>query len=185
MICYVATHSDSGRRYVGITSGSLSLRRSTHESHAKQKVDDTFFHEAIRAYGVDGFSWKMVAEGDEEVIRLLENALIHTWQTNFPEDGFNTKGGADWIDRPPLTQRPEDYADLSVNVDVLDMMNDLSAIVGWVERNDPDAERFSDLREMCRRLLKPLDRIDPPNQLYPTTETTDPVMAPPDKRRGP
>ena len=79
MICYVATHSDSGRRYVGITNDSLSLRRSSHESHAKKEVDDTFFHKAIRAYSVDDFSWKVVAEGDEEVIRLLENALIHTW----------------------------------------------------------------------------------------------------------
>ena len=55
MICYVATHSDSGRRYVGITTGSLSLRRSTHESHAKQMVDDTFFHDAIRVYGCRRF----------------------------------------------------------------------------------------------------------------------------------
>ena len=162
MICYGATHSDSGRRYVGITNGSLSLRRSTHESHAKQEVDDTFFHKAIRAYGVYGFSWKMVAEGDEEVIRLLENALIHTWQTNFPEYGINTKGGSEWIDRPPLAQPPGDYSDFSVNVDILDMMNDLNAIVSWVERNHSDGERCGDLKEMCRRLLKRLDRIDPP-----------------------
>ena len=80
MICYVATHNDSGRRYVGITNGSLSIRRSTHESHAKKEVDDTFFHQAIRAYGVDGFSWKVVAEGDEEVIRVLEKASIRRVQ---------------------------------------------------------------------------------------------------------
>ena len=55
IICYVATHNDSGRRYVGITNNSLSLRRSSHESHAKKEVDDTFFHKAIRAYGVDDF----------------------------------------------------------------------------------------------------------------------------------
>ena len=161
MICYVATHNDSGRRYVGITNGSLSIRRSTHESHAKKAVDDTFFHQAIRAYGVDGFSWKVVAEGDEEVIRVLENALIHTWQTNDPQQGFNSQGGAEWIDRPPLTQRPEDYSQFVGNVEVLDMMNDLNQIVSWVERNHPDGDRCSDLREMCRRLLKRLDRIDP------------------------
>ena len=162
MICYVATHNDSGRRYVGITKGSLSIRRSTHESHAKKEVNDTFFHQAIRAYGIDGFSWKVVAEGDEEVIRVLKNALIHTWQTNDPQQGFNSKGGAEWIDRPPLTQRPEDdYSQFVGNVEVLDMMNDLNQIVSWVERNHPDGDRCSDLRAMCRRLLKRLDRIDP------------------------
>ncbi len=163
MICYVATHNESGRRYVGITKGSLSLRRSTHESHAKKEVDNTFFHQAIRAYGADGFSWKVVAEGDEEVIRLLENALIHTWQTNWPDQGFNSKGGAEWIDQPPLTQPPEDYSDSPFgNVDVLYMMYSLDAIVSWVERNYPDGDRCSDLREMGDRLLKRLDRIDPP-----------------------
>ena len=162
MICYTATHNDSGRRYIGITNGSLSLRRSTHESHAKTGVDKTFFHEAIRAYGADAFSWKVVAEGDEEVIRLLENALIHTWRTNYPEHGFNSRGGAEWIDLPPLTEPPIDYSDFFSNVDVLDMMNDLNAIVSWVERNHPDGDRCRDLREMGRRLLKRLDRIDPP-----------------------
>ena len=164
MLCYVATHDDSGRRYVGVTNGTLNLRRSSHESHAKKKVNDTFFHEAIRAYGTDAFSWKVVADGDEEVIRLLENALIHTWQTNDPEEGFNCVGGAEWIDQPPLTQQPVDYYSDSPfgNVRVLDMMNDLNSIVSWVERNHPDGDRCNDLREMCHRLQKRLDQIDPP-----------------------
>ena len=63
--------------------------------------------------------------------------------------------------RVPLTQRPEDYSQFVGNVEVLDMMNDLNQIVSWVEKNHPDGERCSDLREMCRRLLKRLDRIDP------------------------
>ena len=74
---------------------------------------------------------------------------------------FNSRGGAEWIDRPPLTQRPEDYSQFG-NVEVLDMMNDLNQIVSWVERNHPDGNRCSDLREMCRRLQERLDRIDPP-----------------------
>ena len=161
MICYVAAHNDSGGRYVGITNDSLSICRSTHESHAKKEADGTFFHQAIRAYGVDGFSWKVVAEGDKEVIRVLKNALIHTWQTNDPQQGFNSRGGAEWIDRPPLTQRPEDYSQFG-NVEVLHMMNDLNQIVSWVERNHPNDDRCSDLRKMCRRLQERLDRIDPP-----------------------
>ena len=165
MICYVATHKSSGRRYVGITNSTLSLRRSAHESHAKQEQDGTFFHQAIRTYGADGFSWKTVAEGNREIIGLLENALIHTWKTNFPEYGFNTKGGAEWIDRPPLTRQPEDYIDISVNVDALHMMNDLNAIVGWIERNHLGGGHCSDVREMCDRLLRRLDQIDPPNNL--------------------
>ena len=44
------------------------------------------------------------------------------------------------------------------------MMYDLDAIVSWVERNYPDGDRCSDLREMGQRLLKRLDEIDPPFQ---------------------
>lgn len=56
MICYVTTHKDSGRNYIGITNDLLSLRKSSHESHARKRADNTFFHMAIREYGVDSFS---------------------------------------------------------------------------------------------------------------------------------
>ena len=38
MICYVVTHNDSGRRYVGISKSTLSVRKSDHESQAKNRV---------------------------------------------------------------------------------------------------------------------------------------------------
>ena len=34
MICYVATHNDSGKRYVGITKRGLKVRKSQHEKDA-------------------------------------------------------------------------------------------------------------------------------------------------------
>jgi len=161
----VATHADGGRRYVGITNGSLSTRKSTHASHARTEKHPSFFHQAIRAYGVDSFSWKVVATGEETVIRLLENALIATYGTNDPKHGFNSKGGREWIDRPPLTEQPVDYSELhglfGGDVAILQMMNDLDRIVSWVERNHPNADRCIDLRGLGRRLITRLDQIDP------------------------
>ena len=163
MICYVATHNDTRRRYVGITNRSLPLRKSTHENRAKHQADHTFFHQAIRAYGPAAFSWQVVATGDKDVIRLLEHALIATYRTNDPRHGFNSTGGREFIDHPPLTDRPADltFPELP-NPDLLDMLNDLDQIVSWVERNHPDADRCTDLRELCRRLLHRLDDLDPP-----------------------
>ena len=165
MICYVATHHDSSRRYVGVSRNPLNIRRSEHESQARNGTTDAFFHEALRAYGADSFSWRVVAEGEEAVIRLLENALIHTWHTNDPDHGFNSVGGAAWVDRPPLTEKPEDFAEITSslglgNVEVLDMLNDLDAIVGWVERNQPGPERCEDLRTLGNRLINRLDHLD-------------------------
>ena len=164
MICYVATHNDSGRKYIGITNDKLSLRKSTHESHARKGVDNTFFHLAIREFGADSFSWAVVAQGNKKVIGILENALIHTWRTNDPAHGFNTRGGNTWIDFPPLSQPPQDCADMYEefgDVRVLHMMNDLGSIISWIERNDPGGDRCRDLWELCRRLQNRLNLIDP------------------------
>ena len=63
MICYMATHNDSGRHYVGITKRGLKTRRSQHERDAKNKPFAGPFHDALRKYGKDAFTWKVVAEG--------------------------------------------------------------------------------------------------------------------------
>ena len=99
------------------------------------------------------------------MIRVLENALIHTWQTNDPEHGFNSGGGAAWVDRPPLTEKPEDFAEIASslglgNPEVLDMMNDLNAIVRWVDRNDPGADLYNHLQEMGRRLTERIAQLE-------------------------
>ena len=117
----------------------MNVRRSEHESQARNETTENFFHQALRAYGADSFAWRVVAEGEEEVIRLLEHALIHTWKTNDPEQGFNSVGGAVWVDEPPLTDKPMDCVEEwsqfgHGDARILDMLNDLEAIVAWVER---------------------------------------------------
>ena len=92
MICYVVQHNDTGRRYVGITKSTLSVRKSNHESQAKNGSHNSKFHSALRKFGDDAFSWELLAEGSERVMRLLERILIHEWETNGP-GGFNTDGG--------------------------------------------------------------------------------------------
>ena len=91
MICYVVvTHNDSGRRYVGITKSTLSIRKSDHESQAKNRSHNSKLHDALWEYGNDAFSWDLLAEGRERVMRLLERILIHEWETNGPG---GVKGG--------------------------------------------------------------------------------------------
>ena len=81
-ICYVATHNNTGKHYVGITKRSLKARRSQHERDAMNKRLDGPFHRALREYGKDTFTWEVVAEGEDNVIRLLEHALIERLGTN-------------------------------------------------------------------------------------------------------
>ena len=50
MICYVVKHNDSGRCYVGITKSTLSVRKSNHESQAKNDSNNSQFHGALRQF---------------------------------------------------------------------------------------------------------------------------------------
>lgn len=159
MICYVATHHDSGRCYVGITKRSLNVRRSEHESHAKNKTFNGPFHAALRKYGEDAFTWKVVAEGEDEVIKLMEHALIENLGAN-QLGGFNAVGG---YDLPPVRDLEFDrgFEERQLDVQLLDMMNDLNSIIRYCERNLLPPERCDDIREMCHRLLKRVDQLDP------------------------
>ena len=92
MLCYVATHTESGRHYVGITQNTLEIRRKQHEADAKRNTVTAPFHGALREYGNEAFTWRVVAEGDAEVIKLLEHVLIEELGTN-RLGGFNAVGG--------------------------------------------------------------------------------------------
>ena len=159
MICYVAAHNDSGRRYVGITKRGLKARRSQHERDAANTRLDVPFHNALREYGKDAFTWKVVAEGEDEAIKLLEHVLIEAWRTN-ELGGFNAIGG---FAAPPVRDLDADrmFEEGQHNAQLLDMLNDLNSIVRYCEGNDLNPERCEDIRELGTRLLKRMDELDP------------------------
>ena len=75
-LCYVATHRETGARYVGITRRTLAERKSQHERAAAADRTNGPFPEALRRCGPGAFTWQVVAEGEEQAIKLLEAALI-------------------------------------------------------------------------------------------------------------
>ena len=157
-ICYMATHNDSGRRYVGITKHGLKARRSQHERDATNKPLDGPFHDALREYGKDAFTWEVVAEGEDGVIRLLEHALIERLGTN-QLGGFNAIGG---YALPPVRDLEFDrgFEEHQRDVRFLDMLNDLGSIVRYCEEHYSGSICLKDLRELGTRLLKRVDELD-------------------------
>ena len=154
-ICYTATHNDSGHIYIGITSRSLSQRKQDHKDAARGGRKSPF-SEAIRSFGIEAFTWNVVAEGAKDVIRLLEQLLIYEWDTANPHFGYNKSGGAhpaqiryqlkkvSWQHfGPPWNQPiPEEEADylefeqmMDEAVDVLHKLNDIEARISWIEDN--------------------------------------------------
>jgi len=157
MLCYVATHTESKRHYVGITQNTLEIRRKQHEADAKRNTVTTPFHRALREYGEDAFTWGVVAEGDADVIKLLEHVLIEELRTN-RLGGFNAVGG---YGVPPLRDLAYDRFAESTdrNVRELDMLNDLQSIVAYCEQHGLHVHEEA-LREMGMRLLKVADTSD-------------------------
>lgn len=159
MICYVATHKDSGKRYVGITKRSLKVRKSQHERDAIRENDQgPFFHRALKEFGRDAFAWEVVAGGEDEIIKLLETALIGAWDTA-RIGGFNSTGL--YEEAPVRDLGYEEFAEeMDANVSQLHMMNDLSSIVCYCEEKPYMApERLEDIRELGTRLVKCVDEI--------------------------
>lgn len=77
-VVYIATNVSNGYRYVGYTSNGLQKRRVAHLGRARRNESGCpKFHNAIRKYGQDAFSWKVVAvfasagEALAEEIRLI------------------------------------------------------------------------------------------------------------------
>ena len=132
MICYVATHKDSGRCYVGITKQGLKVRKSQHERDAMRKSDQRpIFHRALRECGRDAFTWEIVAEGEDAVVKLLEPALIGALGSAKP-GGFNSTGL--YAEAPVRDLGYEKFAEeLDAATSQLHMLNDLSSIVRYCE----------------------------------------------------
>ena len=158
MTCYVATHNNSGEQYVGITKRGLKVRRSQHERDAANKRSDGPFHDALRKYGKDAFIWKVVAEGEDDVIKLLEHVLIERLETN-QLGGFNAVGG---YDLPPVRDLEFDrgFEEHQQRVRFLDMLNDLESIVLHCEEHYSGDNHLENLRELGTRLLKRVDELN-------------------------
>ena len=149
MTCYSATHNNSGKQYIGITSRNLQTRRAEHESHSAEG-SPTEFHSALQKYGKENFTWKVEAKGDKKVIQLLERVLIGEWRTLVPR-GFNSTNEASDFELPPTNDELRMFEELDMNVAEMEMVYDLLNIL----RDSVKNRRFT---QKTKDLIKPLIR---------------------------
>ncbi len=93
IIAYIATHRETGRKYVGITSTTLHKRWLQHCGYAR-RGHGTYLAHAIAKYGPDAFVVEQVGVATtREEAAALERRLIAEHKTMHP-CGFNlTSGG--------------------------------------------------------------------------------------------
>jgi group I intron endonuclease len=97
MIIYKATNSTNGKSYIGQTVRSLKQRSYCHklDSH---NGSTTYFHNAIRKYGFDCFSWEVlcICETKQEMDEM-EFHYIKQYKTYYypNKSGYNLTFGGD------------------------------------------------------------------------------------------
>lgn len=92
MYIYKFTLKDSNRCYIGQTIQDPNRRRLEHLSHSYHSPKSYHFHNALQKYGVDNFSFEVIATANDiEELNLLEIQFIKEF--NSIENGFNIREG--------------------------------------------------------------------------------------------
>ena len=106
-ICYLLTHRETEKQYVGITSQDFAKRCSTHK--------------LLKEHGAENFDKQIVACGDERAMRVLERVLQYEWRTSVEEGGYNETGGTPIQIRYQLTRLRRQLENERVTQAMIDM----------------------------------------------------------------
>jgi len=113
MLIYCVTNERNGKRYVGKTVSSLSIRWSQHKSSARYGRRCAL-HAAIRKYGAEVFRLEVLAECSTLAdLDRMEMEFIARLETRTPK-GYNLTSGGDYVfDRTGFKLSAEHRAKIS------------------------------------------------------------------------
>ena len=90
MHIYKFTHIESGRCYIGQTIQNPNQRRLEHISGSRRSKKTYHFHNALKKYGIDAFTFEVIAVATSlDELNTLEE--LYVTQFNSIENGFNIR----------------------------------------------------------------------------------------------
>ena len=94
MFIYKATSATTGKVYIGQTTQTLQERISQHNSHAYGHQYNYHFHNAIRKYGAEDFTYEIIEDDIESIQTLNEREKYWIAYYDSYYNGYNsTLGG--------------------------------------------------------------------------------------------
>jgi group I intron endonuclease len=106
MLVYCITNRITGRRYIGLTTGSIKERWQSHMQRVRKGVK-TALYDAIRAYGAENFEIlemaSLLANGDVAALKMLEREIIS--QEGTFGAGYNMTAGGDGTPGRKLSEK--------------------------------------------------------------------------------
>ena len=92
MHIYKWTHIESGRCYIGQSIRNPNQRRLEHISNSRYSKRTYHFHNALKKYGLESFSWEVLEYANNiEELNLLEEKYIQNFDSI--DNGFNIRKG--------------------------------------------------------------------------------------------
>jgi group I intron endonuclease len=111
MYIYKFTHVATGKSYIGQTIQDPLHRKSEHISHAKHSSKEYHFHNALRKYGVENFTFEVIDTATSlDELNLLEIKYVELYDSinngyNIRAPGGNKKHNPESIERMREAQR--------------------------------------------------------------------------------
>jgi len=94
MHIYKFTHIETGRSYIGQTIQDPNRRRLEHICDSRHTPREYHFHNALRKYGIDAFTFEIIAEATTLVgLNSLEEQFVE--QFDSINNGFNIRQPGD------------------------------------------------------------------------------------------
>lgn len=90
MHIYKWTHKDTGKCYIGQSIQSPNQRRLEHINDSKYTKKTYHFHNALRKYGIDAFTWEVIDTASSlDELNLLEEKYVNLYDSI--NNGFNIR----------------------------------------------------------------------------------------------
>lgn len=90
MYIYKFTHIESGRCYIGQTIQDPNQRRLEHIADSRYTSKEYHFHNALRKYGIDAFTFEVIDTASSiEELNLLEEKYVNQYDSI--KNGFNIR----------------------------------------------------------------------------------------------
>lgn len=93
-LIYKHTIKNTGKSYIGLTTGTMQDRLKGHISSAKSG-STLEFHEAIKLYGVESIDSEIIEDNIECTDLLMEREIHYIDKYNTFYDGYNMTLGVD------------------------------------------------------------------------------------------
>lgn len=95
MFIYKATSATTGKVYIGQSSQTLQERINQHNSHALNHQYNYHFHNAIKKYGVDDFTYEIIEDGIKTIEELNQREKFWIAEYDSYYEGYNSTLGGD------------------------------------------------------------------------------------------